>query len=278
MATKNAANAVVRKSAIFTRRTGTPTARAASGAPPVPKIQLPDRVRTRIHVAIAVRRIHHRIEMLKRAPMISNSLPNHFSNRANPGTSSRLPSCVRFVRARVIAVVRPRKMNSVPSVMMNDGSFVRTTSHPLMKPVVNASTSARIVAGQQRPAQAARIHRCHGDHDRHPRETEDRTDRQVELARDHQQGDGHREDPEGGRPVEDRGGRRHPDEVVVRGDDREEDPDDDQPGDRAELGPAEEPGERPDPADAFVRVGGGLGCRGCHPWSPSQLGLVWMGR
>ena len=45
-------------------------------------------------------------------------------------------------------------MNSVPSVMMNDGSFVRTTSHPLMKPVVNASTSARPTPGssdQPRP-------------------------------------------------------------------------------------------------------------------------------
>ena len=70
-ATSHAANAVVMNSAILTRRVGTPTFRAASTAPPVPKIQFPARVRSRTHVASAVRPNHHRIATL-------NWLPNRF--------------------------------------------------------------------------------------------------------------------------------------------------------------------------------------------------------
>ena len=36
---------VIMKSAIFVRATGTPMLRAATGSPPAPKIQLPNRVR-----------------------------------------------------------------------------------------------------------------------------------------------------------------------------------------------------------------------------------------
>ena len=45
MPTSAAQSAVVMNSAIFTRGTGTPTLRAATGSPPTPKIQLPTRVR-----------------------------------------------------------------------------------------------------------------------------------------------------------------------------------------------------------------------------------------
>jgi hypothetical protein len=42
-----AATAVAMKSTIFTRLTGTPTLRAATGSPPVPKIQFPNVVRSK---------------------------------------------------------------------------------------------------------------------------------------------------------------------------------------------------------------------------------------
>src|SRR6266508_2152420 len=146
-ATKKAANAVVTNRAIFTRRTGTPTLRAASTAPPVPKIQFPWRVRISTQVASTVRATHHRIETLKVLPKTANFAPKMWRKRSNPGTSSRLPSCVRFVRTRETATVSPRMISSVPSVMMNEGSLVVTTNSPFRAPMTKARTSARPTDG-----------------------------------------------------------------------------------------------------------------------------------
>ena len=60
-----AATAVVIKSVIFTRATGTPTLREAFGSPPTPKIQLPNVVRKSTHVAKAANPSHQTIETEK---------------------------------------------------------------------------------------------------------------------------------------------------------------------------------------------------------------------
>ncbi len=48
---------------------------------------------------------------------------------------------------RVSAIVKPRKMNKLASVMMNDGSFVAITKAPLKNPIRSAKTSATRIAG-----------------------------------------------------------------------------------------------------------------------------------
>jgi hypothetical protein len=50
---------------IFTRPTGTPTLRAATGSPPTPKIQLPTRVRASTQVARIVMPTHQSTERRK---------------------------------------------------------------------------------------------------------------------------------------------------------------------------------------------------------------------
>jgi len=56
---RQAASAVVMKSPIFTRSTGTPARRAASASPPAARIQLPARMRASTQVASAARPSHH---------------------------------------------------------------------------------------------------------------------------------------------------------------------------------------------------------------------------
>ena len=50
-------------------------------------------------------------------------------------------------------------MKSVPSVMMNDGSFVTFTSSPLMTPVSRREHGREAHRRPERPAQAARVRR-----------------------------------------------------------------------------------------------------------------------
>ena len=58
VASRVAARAVPMNSMIFTRCTGTPRLRAATGSPPEEKIQLPNRVCIRIQVKTTVSAIH----------------------------------------------------------------------------------------------------------------------------------------------------------------------------------------------------------------------------
>ncbi len=58
MPTSQPAPAVVMNRPILVRKTGTPTWRDAPWAPPTAKIQLPARVRSRIHDAMIVTTIH----------------------------------------------------------------------------------------------------------------------------------------------------------------------------------------------------------------------------
>src|ERR1700710_381202 len=62
-ANRVAAQAVPTNRRILTRATGTPTLRAACASPPTAKIQLPNSVFTRIHVAAAVNPIHQTTDM-----------------------------------------------------------------------------------------------------------------------------------------------------------------------------------------------------------------------
>ena len=124
MTARSAAEAAVPMNRrIFTRSTGTPTLRAAIADPPEPKIQLPKLVRWRMKVATSARPSHQRIEM-SNGPMSAVKIAASGSPSV---AASRPPTCVRPVIVRVTPIVAPRRMNSVPSVTMNDGSRVRTT-------------------------------------------------------------------------------------------------------------------------------------------------------
>ena len=70
--TSHAPSAVPMNSRIFVRTTGTPTERADTCDPPTAKIQLPNRVRTSSHAAIAVTTIHHTIDDWNSVPPMSN--------------------------------------------------------------------------------------------------------------------------------------------------------------------------------------------------------------
>ena len=138
---------------------------------------------------------------------------------------------------------------------MNDGSFVALTSTPLMKPTVSANARVISSASQKPSPKPPASGEFTEQQEQHPRRTEDRADGEVELSADHQQGHADREHPEGRRGVEDRGRRTPADEVVVAGDDREEEVDQDQGDDRAELGSGEQPGRGAAAADALVLRG-----------------------
>ena len=108
------------KRRIFTRSTGTPTLRAAIAEPPEPKIQLPKLVRWRMKVATNAKPSHQRMATLN-GPMSVVKI----ADSGSPAVASpRPPTCVRPVIVRVMPIVTPRRMKSVPSVTMNDGSLV----------------------------------------------------------------------------------------------------------------------------------------------------------
>jgi hypothetical protein len=104
--------------------TGTPTLRAATGLPPVPKIQFPKVVRIKIQVAKAASPIHQKMET-----GMSAISPAKIGTRKLPSVSPLRPeTCVRPVIRRVNPMVAPRRMNSEARVTMNEGSPVRTTT------------------------------------------------------------------------------------------------------------------------------------------------------
>ena len=82
-------------------------------------------------------------------------------------------------------------MNRNASVTMKDGSRVRMTIWPLMAPRAAAATKVARMRGKQREAgeeqEAAEDQAREGHH---------RADREIELAADHQERGGDREDAE----------------------------------------------------------------------------------
>src|ERR1700744_3586971 len=76
--------------AIFIRPTGTPTARALGAEPPTEKIQLPVRVRSRIHVAIATMMIQYTIEVRMFTPPMEKLDENTFRAELKPWMSEML--------------------------------------------------------------------------------------------------------------------------------------------------------------------------------------------
>ena len=159
-----------------------------------------------------------------------------------------------FVTTEVSTAEKPLMMNRVASVTMNEGSL---GSH---------DDDAVEHAEERR--------RDHRHHDRQPErqapdrdadadddagEPDERTDRQVELARDHQQGDGRADDADlrGDVEVVERPGGRDEGEVALReADGREDQPDEDHDDQRPGRGTRQDPlGER-EPSESF-----GSGCR-----------------
>src|SRR5687768_9135707 len=110
-------SAVIAKSVIFTRATGTPRLRAATGDPPAPAIQLPNRVRPRTYAPIAAMRIHHTMETRSEpvwSPRVIGVL------QLNSHATGSAATAVRSSEMNVIGVttdvrteVNPRMMNSV---------------------------------------------------------------------------------------------------------------------------------------------------------------------
>src|SRR6266545_2727832 len=147
IATRQPANAVVMNSPIFSRLTGTPRLREASGAPPAPKIQLPTLVRSSTQVARPASASHQTME-IENCPISEANSP--FTTGA--ASTSMPPSWVRPVTSRVIPMVRPRKMKRLARVTINDGSLVQTTTSPFRNPATSENAIAtRIAAHSGQP-------------------------------------------------------------------------------------------------------------------------------
>ena len=100
------------------RLVGTPASRAPIGLPPVATVCTPHRVLARITWMITV---------------ITTAQMNP-ENRAPPRMSAKPPSGAGFGKPSEIVSVNPLRKNSIPSVVMNDGTPVVTVRIPLMRP------------------------------------------------------------------------------------------------------------------------------------------------
>src|SRR3954465_14592135 len=126
---------------IFTRFTGTPTARELAAEPPTAKIQLPMWVRSRTQVATAMKRTHQSRVMRMATPPMVNWEANTARAELKPSMLDTSLVATFPVISFVTARLRPRSMKNVPSVTRKLGMPVRTTRKPLMKPTRSATTS-----------------------------------------------------------------------------------------------------------------------------------------
>jgi hypothetical protein len=130
MHAKSAADAAVAMNRrIFTRFTGTPMLRDASFDPPTAKIQFPNLVRSRTHVATATTRIHQSSSTLKSAPPIVNRTELNSFESGSSAAAAPTPLTIvwPFETTLVNARPAPRSMYREPRVTMNDGRPVLTT-------------------------------------------------------------------------------------------------------------------------------------------------------
>ena len=142
MPVNQAMNPTAMNRPIFIRPTGTPTARAAGAFPPTAKIQLPTRVRSRIHVAIRTKTIQQRTVMLTLTPPISKLVANTAFAELKPWMLEMSGLATWLVMVRVSARFSPSSMKNVPRVTRKLGMPVRVTIQPLMNPTSSAITSA----------------------------------------------------------------------------------------------------------------------------------------
>ena len=98
---------------------------------------------------------------------------------------------VRCGKPSVTNSAVPRTTSSMPSVTRNEGIFSRVTNKPLTSPISAATTRQMTKATLER-RRAAVEQRPH----QHRREAEQRADREIELARGHQQRHGERDEAE----------------------------------------------------------------------------------
>src|SRR5439155_5617604 len=147
MQANNAAEpAVVMNRITLTRLTGTPTYRAAWYEPPTAKIQLPNRVLVRTHVATATARIHHSRTTLNSPPPIVTEAVNSFATGSLAVYVARPLTIVLLVIVLVTPIPAPRRIRSMPSVTMNDGSPVLIRIQPLKAPTASAKANVRMIA------------------------------------------------------------------------------------------------------------------------------------
>src|SRR4051794_11543648 len=126
---------------IFTRATGTPTARELGDDPPTAKIQLPMWVRSSTQVPMMTNRIHQSRVTRIETPPTENDDANTFCAELKPSMFDTSLVATLPVIERVSARFSPRSMKNVPSVTRKLGIPVFTTSNPLMKPTTSATTS-----------------------------------------------------------------------------------------------------------------------------------------
>ena len=127
-------------------------------------------------------------------------------------------------------------MNSVASVMMNDGRPVLQNQHPIDESHDQACQGSDEDRGPDVPAV---LDRQQG-HD-HPGGADHGPDREIEFAADHQQRHRHGEDPELGRYFQVAGRPAGREETPVAGDDREIEPDRRRPDHSAHFRANQEP-------------------------------------
>src|SRR5919202_4427144 len=126
---------------IFTRFTGTPTARELGAEPPTAKIQLPMWVRSSTQVPATMNSSHHSSVTRIATPPTVNVEANTLRADSNPWMfeTSLVPTLP--VTSLVTARLSPRSMKNVPRVTRKLGMPVLTTRYPFTKPMARATTS-----------------------------------------------------------------------------------------------------------------------------------------
>ena len=167
IATRAAQQAVVMKSAVLTRLTGTPELRAAPASPPLAKIQLPTRVRSRTQVARAAIARNHRtstgmpstlgLPLLKVSIQPCSAIQAKRPVKASPRNSPAMgspsirslmprswvePPVAHFSPTRVM----PRRMKRKARVTMKEGRPVFRTIWPFRAPKAAATIKVATIA------------------------------------------------------------------------------------------------------------------------------------
>src|SRR6478752_871894 len=129
---------------IFTRFTGTPTARADAGLPPTAKIQLPIRVRVNAQDAMITNNSHHTTVIRTVTEPIWKDDAKIAFKLLNPSISDTLVVATCPVSNFVTPRFAPCNTKNVPNVTRNDGIPVRTTKYPFNQPIANANNNDTI--------------------------------------------------------------------------------------------------------------------------------------
>ena len=180
---------------------------------------------------------------LKTWPVKNGASQSFLARSPTPETS------VRLVMARVSASDRPRRMNRLARVTMNDGK-----SGPDRQDSVDEADQSRDGESEQNaePERPAPLDRRNGDDD--AGKADHRADREIELPGDHQKRHGRGQDADLGRDVEKGDDALGAEHAGIAGEGREKQEDQNGSADRAQFRPPEEKPPGRDRADPLVRL------------------------